>query len=79
MTTCEPLPRKNVMVQNCYRLKNLLESEKKSGLTKDDSFGEQYEDTYVSVISWRMQKKSGTDEYDGLDDSRSSQLRTMLE
>ena len=26
MTTCEPLPRKNVML-HCYRLKNLLQSE----------------------------------------------------
>jgi hypothetical protein len=63
---------------NCYRLKNLLESEKKTVLTKGSS-GEQYEDTYVSIISWRMLKKSGMDEYDGLNDSRSCQPKTLLE
>jgi hypothetical protein len=30
----------------------------------------------MSAISWRIQSKSGADEYDGLDDSRSNQRRT---
>jgi hypothetical protein len=43
----------------------ILECEKKKkSRTKSDFSGEQYEDTYMSAISWRMQKKSGTDEFD---------------
>ena len=55
------------------------ESTQKWKITKDNTSREQYEDTYVSVIGQRMEKKSGTDGYDRLDDSRSSQPRTLLE
>ena len=44
------------------------ESTRKRKITEGDSSGEQYEDIYVSVISWRVLKKSGTDEYDGTPD-----------
>ena len=51
------------------------ESTRKRKITKGDSSREQYEHIYVSVISWRMLKKPGMDEYDGLDDSRSCQQK----
>jgi hypothetical protein len=43
----------------------MLEREKKKYRTESDSSGEQYE--LYERHKLRMQKKSGTDEYDGLD------------
>ena len=56
-----PLVQRTVLVST--EESRYWKAKKNSGFNQS---GEQYEDTYVSVISWRMQKKSGTEEYDGV-------------